>query len=74
MSDHEIDTALLSAVGEHWTKAGLTVARTADLLGERYRNVAARMKTLIEQGILTWEGGDISDGRSWVMAKVRKSN
>jgi hypothetical protein len=44
------------------------------LLGVRYAVVAARMTALIERGVLVWDGGDLSDGRSWVKALVRKSN
>ncbi|HVK57186.1 MAG TPA: hypothetical protein VM735_00270 [Candidatus Kapabacteria bacterium] len=74
MSDLDIDSAIISAVGQDWTKAALAVWKTGQLLGVKSATVAARMTELIEQGILAWDGGDLSEGRSWVNGRVRKSN
>jgi hypothetical protein len=73
VNELDIDKAIISALGSDWKKAALTVAKTGDLLSIGYAAVAARMTALIEGGAVIWEGGDLSDGNSWVNARVRNS-
>ena len=73
MNVEQIDRAILSAVGNDWTAAAITVVKIGDSLGRKYRAVAERMRMLVDQQTLISDQ-DLAWGKGWIKAQVRKPN
>lgn len=74
MNTSEIDSAILSAVGEHWTKIAMVIARVADTVShdlppgdEGYEVISRRIEALVHDGRLLAQG----DTKNWRFSEVR---
>jgi hypothetical protein len=74
MNTAEIDSAILSAVEEHWTKIAMVIARVVDAVGhnlspepEIYEMISRRIEALVHDGHLLAQG----DTENWRFSEVR---
>lgn len=74
MNTPEIDSVILSAVGEHWTKVAMVIVRVADALSdglppgdEGYEVISRRIEALVHDGRLSAQG----DTKNWRFSEVR---
>ena len=74
MNTPEIDSAILSAVGEHWTKVAMVIARVVDALrhdlppgDEGYELISRRIEGLVHEGRLVAKGNT----KNWRFSEVR---
>jgi hypothetical protein len=70
----QIDSIILSAVGEHWTKVAMLIARVADAMSrdlplgdEGYEVLSRRIEALVRDGRLVAQG----DTKNWRFSEVR---
>jgi hypothetical protein len=69
-----IDTAILSAVGQQWTKVAMVIVRVADAMShdlppgdQRYEVISRRIEALVHDGRLVAQG----DTENWRTSEVR---
>jgi len=73
MNTSEIDSAILQAVGERWTKIAMVIARVVDAVRhdlpehEGYEIISRRIEALVHDGRLLAQG----DIRNWRFSEVR---
>jgi Protein of unknown function len=74
MKTSQIDSLILSTVGEHWTKVAMVIARVADAMShglppgdERYEVISRRIEALVQDGRLVAQG----DPKNWRFSEVR---
>jgi Protein of unknown function len=73
MNTSEIDSAILQAVGEHWTKIAMVIARVVDAVrhdlpeNEGYEIISRRIEALVHDGRLLAQG----DTKNWRFSEVR---
>jgi hypothetical protein len=74
MNTSEIDSAILQAVGERWTKIAMVIARVVDAVGhelspepEIYEIISRRIEALVHDGHLLAQ----SDTKNWRFSEVR---
>jgi hypothetical protein len=74
MNTSQIDSAILSVVGEHWTKVAMVIARVERALshdlpaaGEGDEVISRRIEALVHDGRLLAQG----DIKSWRFGEVR---
>jgi Protein of unknown function len=74
MDTSQIDSFILSAVGEHWTKVAMVIARVADAMSpdlpledEGYEEISQRIEALVLDGRLAAQG----DTKKWRFSEVR---
>ena len=74
MNTSEIDSEILSVVGEHWTKIAMVIARVAHAMGhdlpppdEGYEVISRRIEALVHDGRLLAQG----DTNNWRFSEVR---
>ena len=74
MNAAQIDSAILSIVGEHWVKIAMVIAKVVDLSGdlahgdEDYETVFQRIEALVDAGCLAAQG----DTKDWRFSEVRR--
>ena len=73
MITSRIDSAILSALGRHWTKVALVISRAESALSrdlpardERYEVIASRVEALVREGHLAAQG----DIKNWRFSEV----
>ena len=73
MNTSEIDSAILEAVGERWTKIAMVIARVVDAVRhdlpehEGYEIISRRIEALVHDGRLLAQG----DTKNWRFSEVR---
>jgi hypothetical protein len=74
MNTSEIDSLILSAVGQHWTKIAMVIARVAETVShhlppgdEGYEVISRRIEALVHDGRLLSQG----DTKNWRFSEVR---
>jgi hypothetical protein len=74
MNISKIDSVILSAVGEHWTKIAMVIARVVDAVRhdlppehEGYEIISRRIEALVHDGRLLAQG----DTKNWRFSEVR---
>ena len=73
MNTSEIDSAILQAVGERWTKIAMVIARVVDAVRhdlpehEGYEIISRRIEALVHEGRLLAQG----DTKNWRFSEVR---
>jgi hypothetical protein len=74
MNASQIDSAILSAVGEQWAKVAMVIARVVDALShglppgdEGYEVISRRIQALVHDGRLVAQG----DINNWRFSEVR---
>jgi len=74
MNTSEIDSVILSAVGEHWTKIAMVIARVADTVShdlppgdDGYEVISRRIEALVHDGRLLAKG----DAKNWRFSEIR---
>jgi hypothetical protein len=74
MNTSQIDSVILSAVGEHWTKVAMVIARVVDAMShdlpagdESYELISGRVEALVHEGRLAAQG----DTKNWRFSEVR---
>jgi hypothetical protein len=74
MNTSEIDSAILVAVGEHWTKIAMVIAKVVDAVShdlppgdEGYEVISRRIEALVHDGRLLAQG----DTENWRFSEVR---
>jgi len=74
MNTSQIDSIILSAVGEHWTKVVMVIARVVDAMSrelpsgdESYEVISRRIEALVRHGRLAARG----DTKNWRFSEVR---
>lgn len=74
MNDPKIDSIILLAVGEHWTKVAMVIARVAAAISrdlppgdEGYEAISRRIESLVGEGLLAVQG----DPKDWRFSEVR---
>jgi Protein of unknown function len=74
MNTSQIDSVILSADGEHWTKVAMVIARVLDALsrdlppGDKgYEVISRRIEALVYDGRLAAQG----DTKNWRFSEVR---
>jgi hypothetical protein len=73
MNTSEIDSAILQAVGERWTKIAMVIARVVDAVRhdlpehEGYEIISRRVEALVHDGRLLAQG----DTKNWRSSEVR---
>lgn len=74
MNTSQIDSVILSTVGEHWTKVAMVIVRVVDAMsrdlptGDEGREVIARrIEALVHDGRLAAQG----DIKNWRFSEVR---
>ena len=73
MNTSEIDSAILQAVGERWTKIAMVIARVIDAVRhdlpehEGHEIISRRIEALIHDGRLLAQG----DTKNWRFSEVR---
>jgi hypothetical protein len=73
MNTSEIDSAILQAVGERWTKIAMVIARVVDAVRhdlpehEGYEIISRRVEALVHDGRLLAQG----DTKNWRFSEVR---
>jgi hypothetical protein len=73
MNTSEIDSAILQAVGERWTKIAMVMARVVDAVRhdlpehEGYEIISRRIEALAHDGRLLAQG----DTKNWRFSEVR---
>jgi hypothetical protein len=74
MNTSEIDSVILSAVREHWTKTAMVIARVVDGVShdlppgdEGYEVISRRIEALVHDGRLLAQG----DTKNWRFSEVR---
>jgi hypothetical protein len=74
MNNVAIDSIILSAVGEHWTKVAMVIVRVADAMSHTlptgdgdYEVISRRIEALVHDGRLVAQG----DTKNWRFSEVR---
>ena len=74
MNTWEIDSVILSKIGEHWTKTAMLIASVADAMSrdlppgdEGYELISRRIEALVHDGRLTAQG----DTKNWRFSEIR---
>jgi hypothetical protein len=74
MNSSQIDSVILSIVGEHWTKVAMVIARVENAMGhdlppgdEGYEVISGRIEALVHDGRLAAQG----DTKNWRFSEVR---
>jgi Protein of unknown function len=74
MNTARIDSDILSAVGERWTKVAMVIARVANPMSrdlppgdEGYEVISGRIEALVRDGCLAAQG----DTKNWRLSEVR---
>jgi len=74
MNTSQIDSVILSTVGEHWTKVAMVIARVENAMGhdlppgdEGYEVISRRIEALVYDGRLVAQG----DTKNWRFSEVR---
>jgi hypothetical protein len=73
MNTSELDSAILEAVGERWTKIAMVIARVVDAVRhdlpehEGYEIISRRIEALVHDGRLLAQG----DTKNWRFSEVR---
>jgi hypothetical protein len=74
MNTSQIDSVIFSAVGEHWTKVAMVIARVGDAMSrelppgdEGYEVISRRIEALAHNGRLAAQ----SDTKNWRFSEVR---
>ena len=73
MNTSELDSAILEAVGERWTKIAMVIARVVDAVRhdlpehEGYEIISRRIEALVHDGRLLARG----DTKNWRFSEVR---
>jgi hypothetical protein len=73
MNTSEIDSAILQAVGERWTKIAMVIARVVDAVRhdlpehKGYEIISRRVEALVHDGRLLAQG----DTKNWRFSEVR---
>lgn len=74
MNTSQIDSVILSAVGEHWTKVAMVIVRVVDAVShdlprgdEGYEVISRRIEALVHDGRLVAQG----DTKNWRFSEVR---
>jgi hypothetical protein len=74
MNTSQIDSVILSAVGEHWTKVAMVIARVVRAMShglppgdEGYEVISRRIEALVDNGRLVAQG----DTKNWRFSEVR---
>ena len=73
MNTSELDSAILEAVGERWTKIAMAIARVVDAVRhdlpehEGYEIISRRIEALVHDGRLLARG----DTKNWRFSEVR---
>jgi hypothetical protein len=74
MDTLQIDSFILSAVGEHWTKVAMVIARVEKAMShdlpleeEGYEEISRRIEALVLDGRLVAQG----DTKKWRFSEVR---
>ena len=74
MNTSQIDSVILSVVGEHWTKVAMVIARVANAMGhdlppgdEGYEEISRRIEALVDDGRLAAQGNI----KNWRSSEVR---
>jgi Protein of unknown function len=74
MNTSQIDSVILSVVGEHWTKVAMVIARVANAMGhdlppgdEGHEVTSRRIEALVHDGRLAAQG----DTKNWRFSEVR---
>jgi hypothetical protein len=74
MNTSKIDSVILSALGDHWTKVAMVIARVADAMSrdlppgdEGYKVISRRIEALVHDGRLAARG----DTKNWRFSEVR---
>ena len=77
MNTSRIEAAILSAVGERWTKVAMVIAKAADAMAtdlptgdERYELISEHIKVLVRAGRLEAQG----NMKNWRFSEVRRSD
>jgi hypothetical protein len=75
MNTSRIEEAILSAVGEHWTKVAMVIGKVSDAMGtdlptrdERYQLISDRIEVLVRAGRLEVQGTT----KNWRFSEVRR--
>ena len=72
MNTSELDSAILEAVGERWTKIAMVIARVVDAVRhdlpehEGYEIISRRIEALVHDGRLLAQG----DTKNWRFSEV----
>lgn len=74
MNTSQIDSVILSVVGEHWTKVAMVIAKVVDATShglptgdEGYEIISRRIEALVHDGRLVSQG----DTKNWRFSEVR---
>lgn len=74
MNTSQIDSVILSVVGEHWIKVAMVIARVVDAVShglppgdEGYELISRRIEALVYEGRLVAQG----DTKNWRFSEVR---
>jgi hypothetical protein len=74
MDTSQIDSFILSAVGEHWTKVAMVIARVANAMSrdlpngdEGYEAISQRIESLVHDGRLAAQGNT----KNWRFSEIR---
>jgi hypothetical protein len=74
MNTSPIDSVILSAVGKHWTKVAMVIARVVNAMShelppgdEGYGVISGRIEALVHDGRLAAQG----DTKNWRFSEVR---
>jgi len=80
MNTSEIDSVILSVVGERWKKTAMLIARVADALShglppgdEGYELISRRVEALVNEGRLAAQG-DTALQRGALKARIHAAN
>jgi hypothetical protein len=76
MNSSQVDSAVLSVVGERWSKVSMVIAKVAKAMShdlprgdERYDAIARRIEVLVKDGRLAAQG----DVKNWRFSEVRQN-
>ena len=76
MNNSQIDEAILSVVGERWTKVARVIAEVGKAMGgslasqiENYEAIAQRIEALVSDGRLSAQG----NVKKWRFSEVRRA-
>jgi hypothetical protein len=74
MNTPQIDSVILSSVGENWTKVAMVIARAVEAMSrdlplgdEGYELISRRIEALVHDGRLAAQG----DTKNWRFSEVR---
>ena len=77
MANSPIDEAILSTIGERWTKVARVIVEVAKVMGgslssqaEKYEAIGQHIESLVRDGRLAAQG----NVKNWRFSEVRRSN